>query len=372
MWTLSNNKTWDHLEQKFDWVRDMAGTPQDPVHHAEGNVAVHTQMVLEALCADPQFKALAPQEREVLWAAALLHDVEKRSTTMMEADGSITSPGHARKGALTARSILYREIPAPFVLREQVVALVRYHGFPLWALERRDPVKELVKVSLEADTRLLAILARADVMGRICNDRHELLYRIDCFEAFCQEQQCWGTSRGFAVPHARMHYLLHENAHPDYVPFDQPVAEVVVMSGLPGAGKDTFIRKHFPDLPLVSLDGLRLEMDVDPTDASGNGRVIQAAKERARAYLRQGKGFVWNATNTTRQMRTQLLELFYSYGAQVRIVYVEVPWRQLAQQNRSRDAVVPAPALEKLAAKLEVPAAWEAHQVTWIAADPAV
>ncbi|WP_341842902.1 AAA family ATPase [Chitinophaga caseinilytica] len=372
MWTLSNNKSWEHLEQTFAWVRDMAATPQDPAHHAEGDVAVHTRMVLEALCADAAFMELPPQEQEVLWAAALLHDVEKRSTTIIDADGSISSPGHARKGALTARNILYRDIPAPFAIREQVVALVRYHGFPLWALERPDPVKELVKVSLEADTRLLAILARADVMGRICGDRDELLYRIDCFEAFCQEQGCWGTSREFATPHARMHYLLGENAHPDYVPFNTPIAEVVVMSGLPGAGKDTFIRKHFPELPLVSLDGLRNEMDVAPTDAAGNGRVIQAAKERARAFLRRGEGFVWNATNTTRQMRTQLLELFYSYGAQVRIVYVEVPWRQLARQNGSRDAVVPALVLEKLAAKLEVPAAWEAHLVTWFSADPAI
>lgn len=371
MWTLSNNKSWDHLAQSFDWVRDMALTPQDPLHHAEGDVATHTRMVLEALCAEFEYQQLSGQEQEILWAAALLHDVEKRSTTVTEPDGRISSPGHARKGAQTARQILYDEIPTPFAIRQQVTALVRYHGFPLWALERPDPVKELVKVSQEVDTRMLALLARADVLGRICADKDEMLYRIGCFEALCQEQQCWGVARPFATPHARMHYLLHENAHPDYVPFEQPVSEVILMSGLPGAGKDTFIRRHYPDLPVVSLDGLREEMGVSPTDATGNGQVIQAAKEQARVYLRKGTRFVWNATNVTRQMRMQLLELFFTYKAQVQIVYVEVPYRQLFRQNSSREAVVPAPVLEKLAAKLEVPAAWEAHEVTWIAADPA-
>src|SRR5690606_20240939 len=105
---------------------------------------------------------LSPRDQEILWAAALLHDVEKRSTTVAEPDGRISSPGHARKGALTARRILYADIPTPFAIRQQVTALVRYHGFPLWALERPDPVKELVKVSQETDTRLLALLARAD------------------------------------------------------------------------------------------------------------------------------------------------------------------------------------------------------------------
>lgn len=367
MWTLTNNKSWDHLEQSYDWVRDMADTPQDPIHHAEGNVAVHTRMVLEALCGDSNYKSLPAEEQDVLWAAALLHDVEKRSTTVTEINGSIASPGHARKGALTARRILYAEIPAPFAIREQVTALVRYHGFPLWVLERQDPVRELVKVSMEADTRMLAMLARADAMGRICSDRDELLYRIDCFEAFCQEQQCWGAPRPFASARARMYYLQRENAHPDYIPFDTPGTEVILMSGLPGAGKDTYIRKHFPRLPLISLDGIREEMDVSPTDSSGNGQVIQAAKERAREYLRQGLGFVWNATNTTRQMRMQLMDLFYSYRAQVKIVYIEVPYRRLFRQNCNREAVVPVPVLEKLLSKLEVPAAWEAHEVMWIA-----
>ncbi|MCZ5895912.1 poly(A) polymerase, partial [Escherichia coli] len=78
------------------------------------------------------------QQQEVLWAAALLHDVEKRSTTVQE-NGRIQSPGHARRGELTARQILWRDIPTPFVLREQIVALVRLHGLPLWLLERPEP-----------------------------------------------------------------------------------------------------------------------------------------------------------------------------------------------------------------------------------------
>jgi putative nucleotidyltransferase with HDIG domain len=366
MWTISDNMNWDHLEAQFGWVKRMRDVPQDAIHHAEGNVAIHTKMVLEALEQLDEFKQLQPQEQNILRASALLHDVEKFSTTIGEPDGRITAPGHARRGAQTTRSILYRDIATPFAIREQVAALVRYHGLPLWLLEKKDPLKELVKASLEVNTQWLSMLARADALGRTCSDPHDLLYRLDCFDEFCREHACWGNARAFTSDHARMHYLLHEDAYVEYVPFDQPVAEVVMMSGLPGAGKDSYIKKHFRDMPVVSLDGIREEMDIDPTDKSGNGQAIQEAKERARVLLRKQQGFVWNATNTTRQMRTQLIELFMTYKAAVRIVYIEAPYQSLFSQNRNRDAVVPAAAIERLIDKLEVPVLWEAHRVEYI------
>lgn len=138
IWQLTDDKRWSALRQRFSWVEEMHHTPQDPEHHGEGDVGVHTEMVLNALITLPEFQQLPAQQQEVLWAAALLHDVEKRSTTVQE-NGRIQSPGHARRGELTARQILWRDIPTPFVLREQIVALVRLHGLPLWLLERPEP-----------------------------------------------------------------------------------------------------------------------------------------------------------------------------------------------------------------------------------------
>lgn len=365
MWTIYKDKSWNALEAQFDWVKRMHEVPQDPIHHAEGNVAIHTQMVLEALENDPAYQVLDQQEQEILWASALLHDVEKYSTTVLETDGSITSNGHARRGAATARQIIYRERPAPFAIREQVVGLVRYHGLPLWIFEKPDPLKALVMASMEVNTRWLAMLARADARGRICRDQDSLLYRIDCFEEFCKEQECWGVTRPFVSDDARMHYLQQDDVYVDYVPFESPQMKVMLMSGLPGAGKDTFIRKHFAELPVISLDDIRRTWGVKPTDQSGNGRVIQEAKLRARELLRQQKSFVWNATNTTAQMRNQLISLFTGYGAAVNIIYIESCYAVLKQQNKLREEIVPEQVMERLIRKLEVPALWEAHEVQY-------
>ncbi|GAA0542734.1 AAA family ATPase [Chitinophaga japonensis] len=365
MWTITDHKDWTLLEQQFDWVRDMREVPQDALHHAEGNVAIHTKMVLEAMAQDVRYQELDTQVQETLWAAALLHDVEKRSTTVTEPDGRITAHGHARKGAQTARFLLYRDLPAPFFTREEIVGLVRHHSLPLWLLEKPDPLKTLIRASMEVNTRWLAMLARADVRGRICQDQEDLLYRVDCFEEFCNEQGCWGATRPFRSAHARMHYLERDDAYPDYEPFEAPEMEVVLMSGLPGAGKDTFVKKHFPGMPVISLDDIRLQRGIDPGDKTGNGQAIQEAKERARVLLRKKTGFVWNATNTTAQMRSQLISLFLAYRARVKIVYVESPYMALHKQNRDREAVVPPAVIDRLVRKLEVPAPWEAHEVSY-------
>jgi putative nucleotidyltransferase with HDIG domain len=366
MWTISDNKEWAYLETNLPWVADMRHTPQDRIFHGEGDVAIHTQMVLQALQQEPAWQTLTPQEKEILWAAALLHDVEKRSTTVIEPDGRISSRGHVRKGAQTARRILYKDIPTPFSIREQIWGLVQHHSIPLWLLERPDPLKLAIQVSMEVNTQWLTLLARADVKGRIAPDINDLLYRVDCFEEFCKEHHCWGVTRSFTSDDARMHYFRTEESYPDYEPYDKPALEVVMMSGLPGAGKDTYIRKHLKELPLISLDDIRVKMGIAPDDKSGNGRVIQYAKEKAKELLRNKQSFVWNATNTTRQMRSQLIDLFTAYKAAVHIIYLEAPFTQLLAQNKGREAVVPAAVVEKLANKLEVPSLVEAHQVTYI------
>jgi predicted kinase len=354
---------WDYLDREYPWIRNLAGCPQDPVHHAEGDVWVHTRMVCEAMAEMPAWRALPEDERRVLFAAALLHDVAKPDCTRVEPDGRITARGHSRRGSIQARVILWRR-NVPFAVREQVAGLVRHHQVPYFLINRDDAQRRAIEISQTARCDHLALLAEADVRGRVCADQARLLDNVALFHEFCHELGCLHESYSFASDHARFLYFLHENRQPDAPAYEDFRAEAVLMSGLPGSGKDHHIRHHFADWPVVSLDALRTELDVDP--AGPQGEVINRAREQAREHLRQGRSFVWNATNVSRQLRGESVRLFAGYGARVRIVYVEVPEAVLFPQNRRRPAVVPEAVIERLLGRWEVPDRTEAHQVEWV------
>jgi predicted kinase len=345
----------------------MAGVEQDPIYHAEGDVLIHTHMVAEQLVRLDAWRMLPQEERMQVFAAALLHDVAKPQCTSIEEDGRIHSRGHARSGEHMARRILWSgdELPhpLPFAIREQIARLVCFHGLPLHFLDKPQPERAVIKASMSARPDYVALLAEADVRGRICADQSELLERIELFREFCKELNCYNHPRPFASPHSRFVYFHNERAHPDYAAYDDTTFEVVLMAGLPGVGKDSWVAQHLNDWPVISLDEIRKVLQISPED--NQGQVIQTAKEQARIYMRQQQSFTWNATNVTRPLREQLVNFFASYRARVRIVYLDAPLEMILGRNKKRSASVPETIMNKLLDKLDVPDMTEAHMVQW-------
>ena len=356
---------WENIYNYFDWIQNLEGCQQDPIYHAEGDVLIHTKMVCEALISCQNWRQLPVQERSMLFAAALLHDVAKPAFTKIDENGKISSKGHARQGARMVRQILSQfDPPVQFSIRETVCAIVQFGSLPIWLLDKPNPQQSVIKASQVVRCDFLALLAEADVRGRQCADRQEILDKIELFREFCQENNCLDAPRQFPSAHSRFIYFRKENGNPDYTAFDDTRCEVVLMSGLPGSGKDYWIQENLPNLPVISLDALRKEMNVPPDETPGE--VIVEAKNRAREYIKSGRSFVWNATNTTKQMRQQLINFFAGYQVRIRIVYLEVPLEEVWRRNRSRTAAVPEAVIQRLANRLDIPDITEAHEVEWI------
>ena len=352
---------WDKLHQQYDWLRNLKGCPQDSIYHAEGDVWIHTRMVIEALQALPAYHALPAEAQKIVYATCLLHDIGKPACTVIETNGRITSAGHARLGERLSREIL-TELALPFMLQEHICKLVRHHGLPLWFLEKNNPAKAVVQASMCLDTTLLASVAEADARGRICADQAELLTKIELFQAYCEELCCWGQARYFASAHTRFLYFHKEDAvYPDSEIFDDSYGDVYLMCGIPGAGKDTWIKQNLGDLPVVSLDAIREDLDIDFKD--NQGRVLQQAQEQAKQYLRAKKSFVWNATNINRPRRQALIDLFFTYKARTTIVYIHCTLDKALAQNRQRETQIKESVILSFFTKLEPPTLDEAHYV---------
>jgi len=355
------NVDWAVLTDQFAWLRDMRDCPQDPIFHAEGTVWTHVGMVCHSLASFAEFRALPEAERQILFAAVLLHDVAKPLCTRHD-DGRITSRGHSQRGAIMARRILW-ESGVDFAAREQVCALVRYHQLPFHLIDRPDAERTLYLISQSARCDLLTLLARADAEGRQCADKDGLLTHIQLFRELCREQGCLHQPKEFPSAHSRFLYFRTPGRDPGYLAYHAPRCEVTVMSGLPASGKDTWIARHLPDLPSISLDAIRGELEAAST--RNQGSVVQVAREKAREFLRAGRNFVWNATNVSREIRTQVIDLIAAYDAQVRIVYVEASHAALFGQNQTRDSVVPPSAIERMLDRWEVPDRMEGQKVEW-------
>lgn len=358
---------WDGLDNNCEWFSDMKEIPQDVIWHAEGNVQIHTKMVVNKLLSFDEFKELSEQDKHIMVTAALMHDIEKRSTTTEEVRNGrtcIVAPRHAQKGEMSSRRLLYQDYECPFDVREQICALVRFHGVPLWGHDKDGYEKNIIQSSLRVSNVLIGMLSKADVLGRICPDQESLLEDIEYFKLLCKDLLAYDEVSDFRNKSSRF-YFLNEGGYKDVEMFDETKFTVYMMSGIAGSGKDTFINKNYLHLPMVSLDGIRREMGVKPTDKKGNGRVYQEAKERCKVSMRKRKDFVFNATNLTRDMRGKWLKLFHEYSGKVIIEYVEVPYKELVSRNQTRTHKLPVKVIDKMVRSLEPPLFDEAWDVKY-------
>lgn len=345
------------------WIREMKGCPQNPSRHAEGDVWTHVHMVCEAMTSLPMWRNLPPDERKLLFTTALLHDVSKPACTRVEPNGTISSRGHSWRGAVRARQLLWRR-GVPFPIRESIAALVRHHLVPFFLVDSENPKRMAIEVSQTARCDWLSILAESDARGRICPDPEHLVNQVTLFREQASELNCLSSPFPFESDHSRFLYFRDPTRQPDSPAFEKFTCDVTLMSGLPGAGKDHWMDHHAIGMDVISLDAIRLELRVAPSDPQGE--VLNRARELAKQNLREGRNFVWNATNLSRHVRGECIRLFNDYGARVRIVYVEVPVDRLFSQNRARRRKVPEGVIERLLDRWEVPDITEAHSVEWV------
>lgn len=161
------------FDQFFPHFLLMQETPQEPDWHPEGDVWVHTLMVVDEAAKIVKSQELPEKDKLGIMLAALLHDVGKPETTKLSKDNEITSIGHEVKGEKKAREFL-RKINTPKDLEEKVVKLVMNHMMPgsLYRSEQDgrkvtdSAIRRLAKRIHPATIRELVMVSNADSFGR--------------------------------------------------------------------------------------------------------------------------------------------------------------------------------------------------------------
>ncbi len=156
------------VEQLWPEILALAGCPQEPEWHPEGDVWVHTLQVIDQ--ARARIEDLPRPQQIAVMLGAVCHDFGKPATTAV-LDGRIRSMDHEEQGVAPTLAFLdrlnLRSIDA-YDVRQQVVGLVAQHLKPGSWFNVRDEVGDgaFRRLAQKVDLELLARLAKADCLGR--------------------------------------------------------------------------------------------------------------------------------------------------------------------------------------------------------------
>ena len=156
------------LGQLFPEIKALVDVPQDPEWHPEGDVFIHTGLVING--ARELIGDLPYPKQITVMLAALAHDFGKPATTEF-IDGRLRSRGHEEAGVEPTETFLNRlnlHTLDGYDVRTQVIALVREHLKPGQFFKKREEVGDgaFRRLSRKCELDLLYRVAKADSLGR--------------------------------------------------------------------------------------------------------------------------------------------------------------------------------------------------------------
>jgi predicted kinase len=382
------------LGDRITLLKEYKSTAQDSQWHGEGDVHIHTGMVLDEtykiLTTEAQY--LTKERRLSLILGALLHDIAKPLTTKEQEIQNIVrtvAPRHASKG----RSYLAPKLMGlglSYTVVEEVLGLVGYHHAPKQLVTKDKTPGDYKRLARLTNPELLYWLELADIRGRECSDKQQQLDYIEMYALFAQEYQAWHRfgaeyqawrdyfnrelidcdrdtrdlifANAIANLEARKIFSPEEEISRSYS-YRDSYPKVVLTFGISGSGKSTWIAENLADYYVISLDNLRAEITGDRANQTENNKVLRVAKEELKHHLRSHHKIVWDATGLRRDFREQVIRVSRNYGALITLVIFHCEEEIYFERNRQRRYSIPEPVLIKQLRSMEFPELDEADRV---------
>lgn len=176
------------VEKYYPEFSALEGTEQEPEWHPEGNVWIHTLMVVDDAARilrqengsrisarEGRSKTFSEQEQWIVMLGALCHDLGKPATTKV-IDGRIRSRGHSEAGLGPTDDFLDK-IAASDDVRDAVRKLVNAHLYPgmmakalangeMTPAQYANATRKLIRRLHPTRIELLLAVAEADFRGR--------------------------------------------------------------------------------------------------------------------------------------------------------------------------------------------------------------
>lgn len=219
------------IEQLFPELQALVGVPQEPEWHPEGDVDVHTMMVVDE--AAKLIEDLEYAKKVTVMLGALCHDLGKPPTTEF-VDGRVRSRGHDEAGVEPTLSFLNKlgvYTLDGYDVRGQVIELVRYHLKPGMFYKAKPPVGDgaFRRLARKVEPDLLYRVAKADSLGRYPDgDRNKMVFGSEAQEWFIEKARSLNVESEAPKPILMGRHLLELGIQPS-PQFKQILNEVFEM-----------------------------------------------------------------------------------------------------------------------------------------------
>ncbi len=354
------------------YIEQMRKTKQNPRYHGEGNVLNHTLLVLDQFNSLKQQYSLSTEDQEVLYWAALLHDIGKPRVTQWIED-RWSAAGHERAGVPIARDILLQQSQITARQRRRILDLVRWHHLPLRLGLRAAPFTAYHHIAVKTDIQLLGLFSMMDLQGRICENRSQIAdityhfnevivpYMIDYWGTFDQLQRAFSRISG-AAKNCVWYALKVENF--DLIrsiiydhSFEQPWSNTCYITiGAPKSGKYTYVKAALPESIIPEILYVQCITESD----------CRTLENFLHTGMTTGKPIIITGTNIDEQKRQGLIDKIREYDLEIHYLFFERQLSELLRDNRLSDSPLEEQVLRHAHGQLQFPHPWEAHNTSII------
>lgn len=350
------------------YIELLKKTEQNPRYHAEGNVLNHTLLVLSEFYEIAGLGILNEADKEVLYWAALLHDIGKPLVTHW--DGiAWRAAGHERAGVPIARNILMQQDISPRQM-QRILDLVKWHHLPLRMGLKKAPLSAYENIAFQTDLRLLGLFSQMDLRGRICENASEIQDLIYHFneEIIPSIVDMWGTYEAiqtkfqtrspltknkiwFALQEARneeiFSLLSQEDSHLE------PLSTCYISIGVPKSGKSDYFRKRHGVYPTF----------FEENRFSYEGELSDGLKKFLDQHLSSGESVVVDGCHLNVPKRQQIADYIRRYQTSLQYIYFQRSLSEVLMENNQSPYPIHPSRIKCAYSQLICPHPWEAHRM---------
>lgn len=129
----------------------------------------------------------------------------------------------------------------------------------------------------------------------------------------------------------------------------------IMLVGLPGSGKSTYIEKYYSEYCVHSSDAIREELFGDASIQENSQQVFETLHKRVKADLIAGKSAVYDATNISWKRRKAFLAELNKIPCYKCCVLMATPFDVCVDRQYARDRQVPYKVIERMYKNFDIP-----------------